>query len=113
MGCEGVWGVEMKGPYGWERIGTAFMKDGRYLGASADHYSVGNYREDGKDVELSLVLTQYGNVRSVFGQRTAEKIKVKAKCKIKKNEILGTSNAQGIKDFQVLIRLTRLDSLDG
>ena len=103
----------MKGHYGWERIGTAFMQGGRYLGASADHYSVGHYREDGMDVELSITLRQYGNVRSVFGARTSKKTKIKAKCKIENNEILGTSKAKGIKDFEVLVRLTRLDTLDG
>ena len=33
MSCEGVWVVEMKGPYGWERIAIAFLKNGEYLGA--------------------------------------------------------------------------------
>jgi len=31
MSCEGIWEVEMRGPYGWERIATAFMRNGEYL----------------------------------------------------------------------------------
>ena len=43
MSVEGVWKVEVMGPHGWERIATALLKDGRYFGASADHYSTGSY----------------------------------------------------------------------
>jgi hypothetical protein len=111
MSCVGVWSVEMKGPYGWERISTAFMRDGEYLGASADHYSVGSYREDGDDLEISMVLTQYGAIRTIFGRKSAGKLQVMSKGKIKKNKIICTSTAKGIKHFDIQLRFTRLDSL--
>ena len=111
MSCEGVWKVEMKGPYGWERISTAFMRDGEYLGASSDHYSVGSYREDGDNLEMSIVVKQYGAIRTIFGRKSADKLQVTAKGKIKKNKIICTSTAKGIKNFDIQLRLTRLDSL--
>ena len=77
MSCEGVWKVEMKGPYGWETIATAFMKNGKYLGASTNHYSVGSYKQDGDDLEISMNVTQYGDVRPVFGRKHAKKLQVK------------------------------------
>ena len=112
MSCEGIWKVEMKGPYGWERLATAFMRDGKYLGASADHYSVGSYKEDGDNVEISMVTTQHGDIRSLFGQKSPEKLQITTKGKIKKNKITGTSKAKGIKKFDLLLRFTRLDSLE-
>ena len=44
VSCKGVWTVDMKGPYGWEHIAMAFMKNGEYLGAGPNHYSVGSYK---------------------------------------------------------------------
>ena len=111
MNCEGVWKVEMKGPYGWEPIATAFMKNGEYLGASSDHYSVGSYQQDGDDLEISMNVTQYGDVRPVFGMKHAKNLRVTTKCKIKKNKITGTGKAKGVKKYDILLRLTRLDSL--
>ena len=57
MSCEGVRKVEIKGPYGWERLATAFMRNGEYLGASVNHYSVGRYKEDGDNLEISMDVT--------------------------------------------------------
>jgi hypothetical protein len=111
MSCEGVWSVEMKGPYGWERLATAFMRDGDYLGGSADHYTVGSYKEDGDNLEISMVVKQYGAIRTIFGRKSADKLQVMAKCKIKKNKIIGTGKAKGIKNFDIQLRFTRLDSL--
>jgi len=112
MSCEGIWQVEVKGPYGWERVATAFMRAGHYWAASADHYSVGSYKEDGDKFELSIVLTQYGDLRSMFGIKKPEKLQIISKCKIKKNKIIGTSKAKGIKNFELLYRLSNLERFE-
>ena len=112
MSCEGVWAVEMKGPYGWERIAIAFMKDGQYLGAGPNHYSVGKYKEDGDELEISVSVTQCGQLRTIFGKKFAGNIQVTSKCRIDGDKISGRSKAKGIKNFDVMLRLTRLDSLD-
>lgn len=111
MSCEGVWTVEMKGPYGWERIATAFMRNGEYFGAGPNHYSVGRYKEDGDKLEISIVVTQYGQLRTIFGRKSMDKLQITSTCKIANNKITGTSKAKGIKNFDILLRLTRLDSL--
>ena len=112
MSCEGVWVVEMKGPYGWERIAMAFLKDGKYLGAGPNHYSVGSFKEDGDNLEMSVVVTQHGQLRTIFGKKFAGKLHVTSKCKIEKDKIIGTSKAKGIKNFDVMLRLSRVDSID-
>ena len=108
MNCEGIWAVEMKGPYGWERIATAFLKNGEYLGAGPNHYSVGTYTEDGDNVEIAVVVTQHGQLRTIFGKKFAGKLQISAKCKVEKNKIVGTSKAKGMKNFDVMLRLTRI-----
>jgi len=112
MNCEGIWKVEMRGPYGWERIGTGFMRNGEYLGASTSHYTVGSYKQDGDDLEISYHITQYADFRTVFGIKSMTELDVTSKCKIKKNKIVCTGNAKGNKKFDVQLRLTRLDSLE-
>jgi hypothetical protein len=111
MDSEGVWSVEVKGPYGWERIATAFMKDGQYLGAGANHYSVGRYKEEGDNLELSLNTRQHANLRTVFGVRSADTMQITYQCKIKKTKISGEGTAKGKEKFKLQIRLTRLDEL--
>jgi hypothetical protein len=111
MSCDGVWSVEIKGPFGWERIATAFMENGKYLGAGANHYSVGSYKEDGDNLEISLVGRQYANLRTILGIKSAEPMQLTYQCKIKKNKIVGTGSAKDIKKYKLQIRLTRVDDL--
>ena len=112
MNCEGVWKVEITTPYGWERIGTAFMQNGQYLAASANHYSIGRYSQDGEDVEITTAVTQYGDFRTVFGREGQTNLHVTSKCRIEDNEIVGKSKAKGKQDYDILIRLTRLGDID-
>ena len=112
MSCEGVWRVDIKGPYGWERFATAFMRNGEYLGASANHYSVGHYKEDGDNLVISLDMTQFSAVRPIFGTKYAKKLQITYQCEIKKNKIICTGKAKGIKKYDILVRFTRLDSLE-
>jgi hypothetical protein len=112
MSCKGVWMVEMKGPYGWERIAMAFMKNGEYLGAGPNHYSVGSYKEDGNDVQISITVTRCGALRTIFGQKPPHKLQITSKGKIEKDKIIGTSKAKGIKKYDIMLRLTRVGSLE-
>ena len=52
MNVEGVWKVELLGPYGWESLSTAFIENGRYLSASQDHYTLGRYEVDGDRIRV-------------------------------------------------------------
>ena len=112
MNCDGIWRVEIKGPYGWEQLSTAFMKDGKYLGAGPNHYSVGHYKEDGDNLEISINTRQHGDMRTLFGQKSVDKMQITFQGKVKKNKIIGTTKAKGIKKFDLLTRFTKLDDLE-
>ena len=47
MKIDGVWKVEMRGPWGWEARATAFLENGTFRGASTDHFTIGTYSIDG------------------------------------------------------------------
>ena len=112
MRVEGVWKVEMKGPYGWEKIATAFLKDGRYLAASVDHFTTGSYAVDGDTLTAEIQVTQYGKVRSVHGSKKRQ-LSTRLEAKIKKDgRIIGRSNPIEGKKYDVKVRLTHLSDLD-
>ena len=112
MDCNGIWVVEMKGPYCWERIGTAFMNDGKYLGAGPNHYAVGDYKKDGNSIEMSIKVTQHGELRTIFGRKSDNDLQVTSKLKVEKNRMIGISKAKGRKNFDVMIRLVRIGNLN-
>ena len=112
MSVAGVWKVEVKGPYGWEKIGTAFLQNGRYLAASVDHYSIGSYEAEGDAFTADIQVNQYGKVRAAYGSKKRQMShRVTAKMK-KEDKILGHANPSSGKKFDVKIRLTRLGDLE-
>jgi hypothetical protein len=72
MSVDGIWKVEMLGPYGWEAVSTAFLEDGRYLSASQDHYTVGTYKIDGKQIKVTVANHPHRADRAMFGAPGAQ-----------------------------------------
>ena len=109
MSANGIWKVEMLGPYGWEAIATAFLEDGKYRSASENHYTVGNYEVSGNRIEISAVGVQHGKARTVFGD-TKKEMDLIFQGEIKGDEIKG--QARDEKDaYQISFRATRLADL--
>jgi len=111
MSVEGVWKVEMLGPDGWEQLATAFLWKGRYHAASADHYSIGSYKEGGGILKVEARITQHGKVRTAFGSKQ-EHVDVLIEARIKEaDKIVGTARPSGGGEFDVEMCLTRLGGL--
>ena len=112
MSAEGVWKVEMKCPFGWGKLETAFLENGRYVAASVDHYSTGTYAVDGDTFTADIQITQYGKVRTIFGSKK-KKLSLRLEAKIKKTDrLVGNANPSKGKDFDMKVRLTHLGDLD-
>ena len=111
MSVEGVWKVEVKGPYGWEKLGTAFLQNGRYLAASADHYSIGSYEAEGDAFTADIQVNQYGKVRAAYGTKKRQMDhRVEGKRK-NEDKIVARANPKEGKKYDVKMRLTRLGDL--
>jgi hypothetical protein len=109
MDMNGIWSVEMLGPYGWEPIATAFLEDGKYRSASENHYSVGSYKVSGNRIEISVVGVQHGKARTVFGKKK-RKMDLKFEGEIDGGKITGNvRDDKGI--YQISYRSTRLADL--
>ncbi len=73
MSLNGVWSLEIAGMYGWERVSTVFLEDGRYLGGGATHFSQGCYTVDKKKIKMKIHMIQHGlQKRTVFGERRSD-----------------------------------------
>ena len=109
MSTNGIWKVEMLGPYGWEPVATAFLEDGKYRAASENHYTVGNYEVSGNRIEISTVGVQHGEARTVFGEKKKE-MNLKLEGEIEGDEIKGQArDDKGA--YQISFRATRLADL--
>ena len=64
---EGVWTVEIYGPYGWENNGTYVLDQGRVLGGSERHYSAGHYQFIDNNYRAEIVVNYHGSPRTIFG----------------------------------------------
>jgi len=112
MSIEGVWKVEMKCPFGWGRLETAFLENGRYLAASADHYSTGSYGVNGDTFTADIQVIQYGKVRKLFGSKK-NKFSHRLEAKIRSDgKIVGKANSGEGKKHDAKARLTYLRELD-
>jgi hypothetical protein len=109
MSANGIWKIEMLGPYGWESTATAFMQDGKYQSGSRNHYTVGSYEISGNNIEVSGKYVTHGEARTMFGKQ-ANQMELRYKGVIDGDQI----NGQAFEDdssYQVTFRATRLAGL--
>lgn len=109
MRVDGIWKIEMLGPYGWEAVSTAFMEDGRYLAASQDHYAVGSYELDGNQIQVRATMHSHGQVRTIFGDNSPQ-VEISFGGEINGDQISGQAEDKQAK-YSVTFRATRLADL--
>ena len=109
MSVNGIWKVEMLGPYGWEPVSTAFMEDGRYLSASQDHYTVGRYQIDGERIEVTVVNHPHRQDRTMFGAPGAQ-VELTFDGAITGDQLSGQAEDKQA-EYSITFRATRLADL--
>ena len=109
MNVEGVWKIEMFGPYGWEAVGTAFLDGGQYREADKDSYVLGTYRVSGDEFELEGKFTTVSGSqpKTLFGMNQRE-YKFAFKGKIEGETIRGQATNG---EYSVASRATRVGDL--
>ena len=113
MKVDGIWCMEITGINGWERIGTVILENGRYIGGSADHYSIGHYKKKKALFKAYTRITQYGDARAIFGNRKQHFDAVfEGAIDKKSGQIRGRSRPATGKAADVGVRLTLVKKLD-
>ena len=74
---DGIYRVDLLGPYGWERFSTAFIQDGEFRSASAEHFTAGRYKIDKTGFRMEGNLTQYVENRPLFGRKNVRGLPIK------------------------------------
>ena len=106
MNLNRIWKIEMLGQYGWESSATAFLEDGLYRDAGKEHYAIGSYDSDGKEITIDMTAISHGRIRTLFGTKSARQ-KIRFEGKISKGVIEGVAkNPKG--KFFVSFRATRV-----
>ena len=110
MSVNGIWKVEMLGPYGWESMSTAFLENGRYLSSSQDHYAVGRYELTGNQVKVTAATHSHGEVRTMFGVREPQ-MEISFEGEINGDQISGQAEDKK-NNYSITVRATRLADID-
>jgi len=109
MSLNGIWKIEMLGPYGWESMSTAFLEDGKYQSGSRNHYAVGTYQISDNRVKVSAKYVTHGEARTLFGKKQ-DKMDLEFEADIGKDQIHGqATDGEGI--HLVTFRARRLADL--
>ena len=109
---EGVYRVEVLGPYGWEGFSTAFFNGGRYQSASAEHFSAGRYEVKGKDLRMTGTLTQHTRHHALFGKKKLDGLPITFKGKIQKGTIDGEARTEGRFRPKLRFRFNKLPTFN-
>ncbi len=108
---EGIYAVEILGPYGWEQFSTAFINDGEFRSASAEHFTTGTYAIDGEAFEMEGNLTQHVDSRTLFGESDVKGLPIEFRGKVEEGVIDGEARVVGNGRFALRFRLNRLPVL--
>jgi hypothetical protein len=112
---DGIYKVEMLGPYGWERFSTAFMKNGEFRSASSEHFTAGNYAFADGDFEMEGNLTQYVDYRPLFGRKAVNGLPIRFIGRVDSDVIDGEARVVDDTDgrrFSLRFRLKRMPVLN-
>ena len=106
MNLNGIWSSELGGPYGWEPVGTMFLKEGHMTGSGRNHYTIGTYRAKGDSVVFHFEYNQFGKKRALFGQKS-EQVSVVVKAKRDGDTMIGEATLPGHTEYGICVRFKR------
>lgn len=105
---DGIYRVEMLGPYGWERFSTAFIQDGEFRSASSEHFTEGTYEVEDGGFRMEGNLTQYVDYRPLFGRNEVEALPIEFSGWIGDDSIDGEARVPDGSRQSLRFRLNRM-----
>ena len=103
---DGIWTVEIFGPYGWENTGTYVLEQGRILGGNDRHHSAGHYSFVDASYRAEIAVRYHGQPRAIFGQRR-EQFEIVAIGTLKNDVIEAQIDCRDRPGFSVPCRMVR------
>lgn len=106
MSVNGIWTTELMSLYGWETTGVLCLENGRAVGGSNIHYSLGSYEVSNNDINLSLVVEFHGTPRTFFGA-SDKNVSIEFKGEIQDGVIEGSAHRLDKPNLNIAYRLKR------
>ena len=105
---DGIYRVDMLGPYGWERFSTAFIENGEFRSASSEHFTAGTYAVDDGYFLMQGNLTQYVDYRPLFGHKDVKGLPIEFTGSIDGGVIDGEARVPDDSRSSLRFRLNRM-----
>ena len=109
---DGIYRVDLLGPYGWERFSTAFINNGKFRSASAEHFTTGNCKVENGGFRMQGSLTQYVDDRPLFGQTEIKGLPIEFIGRVDDGVIDGEARASDGSRYSLRFRLNRMPFLN-
>ncbi|MFT5114538.1 MAG: hypothetical protein ACI8P9_003876 [Parasphingorhabdus sp.] len=111
---DGIYKVDILGPFGWEDFSTAFINAGDFRSASAEHFTAGTYEVEDCGFEMEGNLTQHVENRSLFGRKDIRGLPIKFRGRIEDDVIDGEARVpdESRDSIRFRLRLNRLPFLN-
>ncbi len=109
---DGIYKVDLLGPFGWENFSTAFIHDGEFRSASAEHFTAGTYAVEDHGFEMEGNLTQHVDHRPLFGRKDIKGLPIKFSGRIHDDVIDGEARVPDGSRHSLRFRLNRLPFLN-
>lgn len=106
MPVEGVWTIEVYGPFGWDSRGIFVFEKGRILGGDNRQYTAGKYSVSNDEFSAELRVHYYGPPRTVHGE-ASEEFETRLIGKIRDGTIEGTVGRPDRPEYDLQVRLTK------
>jgi hypothetical protein len=106
MPIEGIWTLEIYGPFGWENHGVYIVEGGRIMGGDNRQCSFGQCHQSGDVVEARITTHYYGPPRTQFGE-AREQFATELTGRLKGSEIDGVIRRPDRPQFDLQVRMTR------
>ncbi|HEY5738677.1 MAG TPA: hypothetical protein VIW27_03070 [Gammaproteobacteria bacterium] len=110
---DGIYRVELLGPYGWERFSTAFIDGGEFRSASSEHFTAGSCTADGEGFRMRGRMTRYVDNRALFGRSELRGLPIQFNGVIRDGIIDGEATVVDDARRSLRFRLARLALPDG
>ena len=110
---DGIYRVELLGPYGWERFSTAFIDGGEYRSASSEHFTAGTCAADDEGFRMRGRMTRYVDNRALFGRAELRGLPIQFHGAISGGVIDGEATVVDDERRPLRFRLARLASPGG
>lgn len=106
---DGIWVLEAAGIFGWERLSTVFLEQGRYLGGGPIFFTQGTYVSKKNKITFNLQITRHNSkAKTVVYGDVRKQFSTILEAKRVKNKIEGTMRLKGAKSSVATYRVRLL-----